>query len=282
MRMPQSFFTALILLAAGLGTAGAEEPKSRWEAGIALGAYSYTDWRGADHRNTTFLPLPYLIYRGERVHLARDGLKIRLLDSDRLSINLAAAFSLAGRAADNPLRAGMPKLLGTFKVGPVVNVNINSSPKPLIKWDLRLPVLAVAATNFRQFRHAGFTAFPHLRGRYETEQNGWTYLLGSSLGAELASEQNNDYFYQVRASEARSTRPAYDAKAGYGGAALSSYASASRGRWGYGVYARFDDLHGATFENSPLVQTKDFWSAGFGVSYRFFQSDAKVIDDDTE
>lgn len=270
---------AAVLLVLSTAIAQAEEPESRIEAGVGLAAYTYPDWRGADHRNSTLLPLPYFIYRGERVRLARDGLKIRLLDSDRVSLNLAAAFALAGDAADNPAREGMRELLSTFNAGPVLNININQVENPVIRWDLRLPVFLVAATNFQRFDHAGFTAFPSLRGRYETQRDAWIFRVGGAAGVELATERNNDYFYQVRASEARANRPAFDADTGYGGAVLSTYLVAVRGRWGYGLYARFDALQGATFEDSPLVQTNSVYSAGLGLTYSFYRSRDAGSDD---
>ena len=280
--LPARRLAAAFLLIAAAGSATAAEREPRIEAGMGLAAYTYTDWRGAENRNTTLLPVPYFIYRGERVRLARDGLRVKLLDSDRVTLNLAAAFALAGDAADNPAREGMRELLSTFNAGPVLNISLDAVPDPVIRWDLRLPVFLVAGTNFRRFENAGFTAFPSLRARYETQRNAWNFRVGASAGVELANERNNDYFYQVRASEARPNRQAFDAKAGYGGAVVSSFLAASRGRWGYGVYVRFDALQGATFEDSPLVQRKNFYSAGLGLTYSFYRSRDAGSDDASE
>ena len=119
----------VLLLAAE--PARAEAPQPKWEAGLALAGYSYPDWRGADHRNTSFLPLPYLIYRGDRVRLARSGLKVRIFDSERVSLNIAAAFALAGDAATHPARAGMRRLLPPSPTGPLPHrTRRNRSPKP--------------------------------------------------------------------------------------------------------------------------------------------------------
>ncbi len=285
--MPAHFTKALavvvvVLLSTTKVMAAEAPPEPKIEAGIGIAAISYPDWRGAKHRNTSVLPLPYVLYRGERLRLARDGLRIRLLDSDRASLSLAAAFSLAGDAKDNPARAGMEELLNTFQAGPVLNVSLNANPDADWRWDFRLPVLAVVATNFRRFDEAGFTAFPSLRLRHEWARDAWQYRAGANLGIELGSERHHDYFYQVRPSEATGTRPAFDARAGYGGTVLSGYLAAQRGPWGFAAYARVDSLAGTAFDDSPLLQQNHSNSVGVGLSYRFYQSRQLSRDDASE
>jgi outer membrane scaffolding protein for murein synthesis (MipA/OmpV family) len=85
----------------------------------------------------------------------------------------------------------------------------------------------------------------------------------------LGDNAYHDYYYRVANEYERSWRPAYEADSGYSG--LASGISITR-RWGRlwaGAFIRYDNLSHATFENSPLVETEDYFAAGIGVAWVF-------------
>jgi len=43
-------------------------------------------------------------------------------------------------------------------------------------------------------------------------------------------------------------------------------------KWFVGTFVRYDDLHGAVFDDSPLVETRSYLAVGVGVSRIFMQS----------
>jgi outer membrane scaffolding protein for murein synthesis (MipA/OmpV family) len=43
-----------------------------------------------------------------------------------------------------------------------------------------------------------------------------------------------------------------------------------------GAYVRYDTLSGAAFVDSPLVQRKSYWAAGFGISWMIHRSSTMV------
>ena len=47
-----------------------------------------------------------------------------------------------------------------------------------------------------------------------------------------------------------------------------------------GGFIRYDDLHGAAFEPSPLVRRERSFTAGVGVSWLFAVSSQRVVTDD--
>ena len=49
-----------------------------------------------------------------------------------------------------------------------------------------------------------------------------------------------------------------------------------------GAYLRYDDLDGASFENSPLVKSHSYWSAGIGFAWMIGHSSRLVNVPDTQ
>ncbi|HNK33316.1 MAG TPA: MipA/OmpV family protein, partial [Plasticicumulans sp.] len=47
-----------------------------------------------------------------------------------------------------------------------------------------------------------------------------------------------------------------------------------------GGFARYDDLRGAVFEDSPLVDSRSSWAAGAAIAWVFDQSATRVPADD--
>lgn len=254
-----------------------------WEVGPALGVVHYPDYRGARNDNLIVIPAPYLVYRGERVRISRDGIKAELIEGSRLELSLSAGFSLPGDDDDpDSPRAGMPELLPTFEVGPSLDWWLREPVLGRWNWRLRLPVRAVAATDLRDFEHAGWLAVPHLRVDRGLRLAGWGVNLGASAGALIATRKYHAYFYEVPPEFATAERPAYDAEGGYSGTRLGLSVGATRGRWRVGLGAGADLLSGAAFEDSPLVQTDRSLVIGAGISYRLWASDQVVVEDEPE
>jgi outer membrane protein len=87
------------------------------------------------------------------------------------------------------------------------------------------------------------------------------------LGVIYGSEKYHDYHYSVPLPLATNERPAYEAESGYSGTYLSiSMAKRGDSFW-YGGYLRYDNLRGATFSDSPLVETDHYFALGLGVSW---------------
>jgi outer membrane scaffolding protein for murein synthesis (MipA/OmpV family) len=257
------------------------QPLPRWEVGAGVASLTNPDYRGAEHYNFRAFPVPYLVYRGERLRVTRDGFSARLFGSDRLLLNLSLAVSLpgSGDAADSP-RAGMPKLLSTFELGPSLDYWLYEPRSNQWNWRLRLPVRSVAATNFQKFEQAGWLAHPYLQLSRGTRIGSWSAKFSASLGAVWATRQYHSYFYEVDPQYATPDRPAYEAGGGYSGARGSLYLGLSRGPWRIGLGVVDDWLAGASFMDSPLVQTRNAAVIAFGIAYRFWASDKMVEVDD--
>ncbi len=95
-------------------------------------------------------------------------------------------------------------------------------------------------------------------------------------GPLFADRRYHDYFYTVAAQYATLARPAYQAAGGYAGTQAIASLSKRYPRFWVGAYMRYDTLAGAAFVDSPLVQRRSYWSAGFGISWMIGRSKTLV------
>lgn len=247
------------------------EQLPRWELGIGVGGLYLPDYRGADEAQAYAVPWPYVVYRGGRINLDREGFQGRLFGSTRLSVVASINASTPVDSSDNAARAGMPNLDFAFEVGPMLEVNLWRNPGDNERLALQLPVRAVVVSNLRRFDDAGWIAAPRLLWQAPYVRSG-DIDIDVTLGPLLASHAYHDYYYGVAPEYATATRPAYDAVAGYSGSRFTAGFSKRERRWWYGAYLRYDNIAGATFIDSPLVRTHESWVVGGGVAYVFARS----------
>lgn len=262
--------------------ASAEIELPRWEIGAGVAGFSHPDYRGARHVNYRAFPAPYLVYRGDRLQVKRDGLQLRLFGLDRLRLSISAAASLPGDddASDSP-RAGMPELDPTFEIGPSLDIGLGGADAPW-SWRFRVPVRVVLATDLRQFDRAGWVTNPHLNTRQDWQRGDWNWRLSTNLGALWATREHHAYFYEVDPAFATPQRPVYRASGGYSGARLSGSLSARRDRLRIGLGVVHDRLDGASFDDSPLVQTDSATLIGAWITWELWRSrDTVTVGDDS-
>ena len=260
----------LILLAAAFaaglpaGVAQADE-LPRWELGAGLAAFHVPDYRGADEGRAYLLPLPYFVYRGERLRADRDGLRGELFESDRVELNLSAGLAVPVRAGRNAARRGMPRLDPVLEVGPSLGIRLAEDRGAGSDWRLSVPLRAAFAVDDWQLRDIGFVLAPRLR----YTQRAVAALGGATLrvagGPNFSSRAYHRYVYDVPAAQAAPARPAYTARGGYAGLTLSVTADRAIGAHRFYAYAAADSVRGAEFDDSPLVRR----TSGFGVGIAY-------------
>ncbi|MEN9560699.1 MAG: hypothetical protein RLZZ502_1910 [Pseudomonadota bacterium] len=253
----------LAMLVPALGAA-----ESLWELGLGAGALVVPDYRGSNQTRAYAVPMPYVIYRGEVFKMDRDGLRAQLLASTGMALDISAAGSFPVNSEKNEARKGMPNLGGSVELGPSLNVNLWTSGSN--KLELRLPVRAVITAGKGQgIDYNGLVFTPRLNIDFKNIA-GWDY--GSYVGLNFADKRHHDYFYTVSPLYATSTRKAYEAKAGYGGASWVAGMSRRIDKVWVGAFVRADSLHGASFSDSPLVKSKTAFYGGLGFAYVFYES----------
>jgi MipA family protein len=256
-------------LAVALPAAAVERPL--WELGAGAAVLELPHYRGSDQSHTWLLPIPYLVYRGKIFKADREGARAVLFETDRLDFDLSASASTPVRSRDNEARKGMADLPATVEVGP--NANLTLARGEQWKLDLRAPV-RTAITLDSHARTIGWVATPGLNLDV-ADVAGWN--LGLRAGPIWADRRFNAHYYEVSPADATPDRPAYRARAGYGGAQFIAAASRRFDHYWTGAFIKYDTLQGATFADSPLVRQRQQWSFGVALSW-VFSTSSRMVD----
>jgi MipA family protein len=246
-----------------------------WEVGAGVATLSIPDYRGSDRRRGYVLPLPYFMYRGEFLKADRNGVRAALFTSDRVEANLSLNATVPVDSADNPLRQGMADLRPTVELGPTLDFHLWNSASRNMKLDFRAPLRA-AITIESSPKHIGSLFAPSLNLDVIDPAGFAGWKLGIGGGPLISSRNYNRYFYSVSPTEARPGRPAYAASGGYSGMQFTTTLSKRFARYWVGGFLRYDNLAGAVFADSPLVQRRNALSAGVGVAWIFGASHVRV------
>ena len=240
-----------------------------WELGLGAGLLHLPHYRGSDQYRNWLLPVPYVNYRGEIFRADREGAHAVLAEGSGFDFDISLAANTPARSGDNRARVGMPNLAPTVEVGP--NVKWTFARGSNWALDLRLPARLVLTVD-RHPHDIGFTFSPVLN--LDTTLADWN--VGLQSGPVAGSRRYHAYFYEVAPVYATAARPAYAARAGAAGWATTASASRRFGNWWVGSYMQSDSLRGATFDTSPLVKSHSNFAFGFGLSYVFKVSEARV------
>lgn len=246
---------------------------------LGAGVVSFTrpDYRGSKEVSTLVAPAPYVDYYSRKLELSRDGLLLKLLDHERLRLRVSGSGTLPGDDTQDGAREGMPELLPTFGLGPSLDWDLGHAGDA--EWFLRLPVRAVVASDFGRFDFIGWEASPNLHLKKELGVAGLELSTSASLGPVFATGKHHRYFYEVKPAFATAARPAYGVSGGYSGTRLSGSLGVRKGRWFLGIAAGYDNLDGATFDDSPLVETRHSLTVGVALFYKFRRWERRAPDD---
>lgn len=273
----------LALAAVVIGGACAAAELPRWELGIGAGGVRMPDYRGSDESRQYLLPFPYFAYRLDWLKADRNGVRATLFDSERTELNFSLGATPPVRSKSNRAREGMPDLKPMLEVGPSLDVSLWRSEGGGRRLDLRMPLRAAFEVRSTP-RAAGWTFSPRLNldifgiGMADGSRDGWN--LGLLAGPLFADSRQNRYFYSVDEAYARADRPTWRASGGYAGMQFLASLSHKVGDAWFGSYLRWDSLHGAVFEDSPLVKRHSYFTAGFAVTWTFARSSEMVTVDD--
>lgn len=249
-----------------------------WELGLGIGAVSFRDYRGSDTTHAYPVPVPYFIYRGKFLQADRSGLKSKLLHQDRVELNVSLNATTPVR--NNATRSGMPQLRPTVEIGPSLDVHLWRSEAKNVRLDVRLPVRVVSTVGRPGYIGWFFTPNVNLDFVNAGGFAGWN--LGLLTGPLFAARRYNDYYYSVSTQYATADRPAYQASGGYAGTQVLASLTKRYPRFWTGAYLRYDTLSGASFENSPLVKSHNYWSAGIGIAWMLGHSSQLVAVPESE
>lgn len=265
------------------GAAGAQEAPPEpsglplWEAGVFAGGLSTPAYPASSERNQRAIVLPFVIYRGEVLRADRDGLGARVVHTDRVEFDIGFSGSLPASSDDIELRRGMPDLGTLLEFGPRLKVKL-AEPAPGERMTLEVPLRAVLEFS-GGVRQVGYALEPKLG--YEWRVRG-DWRLKGAVGAVLGDQQLNAYFYDVSATYATATRPAFAAQAGLISTRLSVEGSKHLGPdLTLGAFVRYDLYDGAANRNSPLFAQNQGTSVGLGLAWTLGRSQQRTAGNGT-
>lgn len=265
------------LLAITSPTISRAEELPLWEAGLGVAGLSLPDYRGSDQYRFYALPLPYLVYRGNLLRLDNKGITGLLFHSERVRFNISADASVPVKSTKDTARMGMPDLDPVVQIGPSIEISLyrdTNSERVVQFW---IPVRAAIATDLSRWNDIGFVANPQLTFDFNNTGPGKGWNFGLAVGPLFATEAYHEYYYGVAPRYAvPGSRPAYDARAGYSGSMLILTVTKRFGHFWFGAFARYDELSGAVFANSPLMRTDQSVMAGLGLAWVFAESKTLV------
>jgi len=251
-----------------------EVPK--WEAGAGVAVIDFPDYRGSDERNTYVLPIPYFVYRGKFLKIDREKVRGLLFKTERVELDVSLSGSVPVKSSDNEARQGMPDLDPTLEIGPSLNLALHRSAGDKTVLELRLPVRPVFDIHAD---YQGYVFQPQLNLDVQDPAGYTGWKLGLLAGPIFANGRYHEYFYGVDPADATVTRPAYTAHGGYAGSQFIGALSKRFPKYWVGGFVKWDSLHGAAFEDSPLVRDSHNFTAGFAISRIFARSEIMVKED---
>ncbi|MFW6335216.1 MAG: MipA/OmpV family protein [Desulfosalsimonas sp.] len=243
-----------------------------WEIGLGAGAMTMPAYRGSEVQEVYPFPVPYVIYRGDFIKIDREGIRGLLYDSPRLSVDLSADGAMPSTSGEGDAREGMPDLDPVGEIGPSINYLLHKGEQSLIR--LRLPVRAAFATDLTFIDHAGWKAHPQLNISITDVSGGWG--LDAVVGPVFADADYHSYYYEVSREHATESRPFYRPDGGYSGSSFQVSAGRRFENMWIGLFARYDNLSGAVFEDSPLVETRHSFMGGIATAWMLGRSSKTV------
>lgn len=252
------------------------EIKPQWEIGAGFAAIDFPSYRGSNERRSYLLPVPYFVYRGDVLQINRERVRGLIFRRGSVEMDVSMNGSVPAKSKDSIARQGMPDLDPTLEIGPSLNVHFYYSEDKKTNFDLRMPLRAVTATDFKHVQSAGWLFQPQLDADFhDVGQSSWD--IGLVGGLIYSDRRYHQYFYNVAPQYATATRSAYTAGGGYSGTQFIFAVNKNHdGRW-MGGFMKWDSLKGAVFEDSPLVRSKQYFTFGFAVTWMLDKSN-KVVE----
>lgn len=269
------FITGQFLLFLTLSMPAAAYHLPKWEFGLGAGLLNLPAYRGAKDRKNLWLPVPYAAYRGERFKMDEEGMRSELMRTSNWHLDFSVAGSLPVSDGDGA-RKGMDALDPIGEIGPslqwLIAVQGERHKGWQQQWWLRMPLRVALSVGNPLIGYQGWVFSPYLNWVWVKGEARKRWRWNLSAGPIFASRQYHDYFYTVSDSDATANRSAYEATAGYSGSRVTLALSVNSKKWFVGAFTRYDDLRGAVFDDSPIVETRSYFAVGIAVSRVFIKS----------
>ncbi len=225
------------------------------------------------------LPFPYAIYRGDVLRIDQDeGVRGKLFERENINLDLSLAGSIPVPDTDDGARTGMDSLDPLVEAGAQLKIGLwNSKARGIDKKiEFAIPYRAVFSVGNPILEFQGWTLSPYVEYQLTQSKSDALRRYSISFGPILADSGYHNYFYEVAPRFVTPERPSYHASSGYSGSRVTASIAQNTKKYLVGAFARYDNLDGAEFSDSPLVETTDYFVFGFVFAWVFGSSETKV------
>jgi len=248
-----------------------------WELGIGIGTLHTPHYRGSDSEADLLLPFPYVIYRGSFLQIDREeGVRGKLFNNEGVRIDLSLAGNVPVPDTDEGARSDMDALDPLLEIGAELIIDLWSASERDHGFSFNVPLRLVYSVGDPLLEFQGATLSPYLNYKIRQEDHGLLWRYNASVGPVFANSRYHDYFYEVNPEFVTPQRQEYHADAGYGGSRVTLSVTRHAQKFMIGAFARYDNLDGAVFEDSPLVETREYFVIGMVFAWVLGASDETV------
>ena len=252
-----------------LSAAPRKSEKPLWELGIGIGGLNQSYYTGTSQRRGFVFPVILPIYRGEIFKSDDKGFRAELFNDERYKLDISLDFGLSVDSDEVDLRAGLPDIPSILQIGPSLEITLSKNQNN--EWTANFPVRANIGID-DGLESFGFNFSPNISylKSFKIGATPWTF--GASLGPQFGSSEFNDLYYGVDEQFATSSRPAFNADSGYNSSRLQLSVTSKKPNRLWVFFIRYDNLSGATFDDSPLIEQNDNFTLGLLYSRTILKS----------
>jgi hypothetical protein len=193
-------------------------------------------------------------------------------NEDKYSFDLSTNAGLNVNSKDNQKRQNMPNINNSFELGVLFRYFLWKDENKENMLNFEMPIRSVFVTNFKSIDHIGYFSIPYLNFLSRPQHWNGFWSMEFSVGPMYGSKKLHNYHYSIAPDFSNPDRPAYESKPGYSGTQIALVMSKRIKKLLIFPWIRYDNLKGAAFIDSPLIETNHYVMGGIGLVYFFAQS----------
>jgi outer membrane scaffolding protein for murein synthesis (MipA/OmpV family) len=244
--------------------------KLEWELGGGLAAFDVPLYVGSSQSKQYLLPVPYIKLSAKYLEID-EGIRGFFFTSPNVRLDISADLGVPVSSDDSDVRKGMPDLDTVLQFGPSLEISLVGDRHSNKELRLELPVRTAIATDIKNTENIGWIFEPRVSfEKRRRNKQGLSY--SATLGLRYTTREYNAYYYDVEQQFVTPERAFYESDKGYSGAVTNLAAGWREDDVIYWAVLRYRNLNNAVFEDSPLVEEKNYYLFGVGIIWVFAQS----------
>lgn len=261
------------LAVAHAGLAPVRSNKPLYEFGVVGGMGYVPDYPASEEGRLRYIAVPQVRYRGLRLRSdEEDSLKARLLLNPLYGFDFSGSGAFSAKSDDNEARKGMDDLDWMGELGPRFYLFLVRTERLWIR--LFFPVRMAFSTDLSSATYQGLVFAPSFNTRYYFDDSKFNSII---LGVTRThtTHQMQEFYFEVGRKDVTPDRPRYDARSGYMSTSAGLAYIYEKDQMGVYMGLGLSSFRGSANAGSPLHRSDYNYAAFVGVSYLFYQSEAR-------